>query len=64
VVISGDAKVKYNVNVNSQSNTWWCCGNLYEGIMFSLHDKSAVSEYTAIGSCLFKGTNSDHYSGN
>jgi hypothetical protein len=58
VVISDDAKVKY-VNVNSQSNTWWCCGNLY-----SLHDKSAVSEYIAIGPFLFKGTNSDHYSGN
>jgi len=34
VVISDDAKVKCNVNVNSQSNTWWCCGNLYGGIMF------------------------------
>jgi len=64
VVISDDSKVKCNVNVNSQSNTLWCCGNLYGGIMFSLLDKSAGSEYIAIGFFLFKGTNSDHYLGN
>jgi hypothetical protein len=27
-------KICINLNVNSQSNTWWCRGNLYGGFLF------------------------------